>query len=95
MYGDSISSRDAARKIAEQLINKSIFAVDFDHVRFISRSFAHEFITQLEKIDMEIHILNKNKEVDAIMALVQKSRQEGGISKTTSRIEVTDPSFIF
>ncbi|MCK9150479.1 STAS-like domain-containing protein [Methanobacterium alcaliphilum] len=54
--------------------NKKEVEIDFRDVKFISRSFAHEYLKQKQSISPDINELNVPKNVKEMLEIVQRSK---------------------
>jgi hypothetical protein len=70
-----LSMRFVAEEIFEDISHKNVSKVmmDFKNIRFMSRSFAQEYIYRKNKLNIEIIEKNMNKDVEKMFNVVLKS----------------------
>lgn len=71
---ETISSRDAIRKIVDRFINDGkLLVFDFEGVQFISRSAAHELLKQIDNLEAKgytVKIKNRNSDIIKMFDLI-------------------------
>lgn len=76
ILGNKIILRSSISHIAERVDNDTC-CLDFSGVEFISRSFADELYSFIEKGNISLEITNTNEVVKAIMQAVEHTHTQG------------------
>lgn len=77
IFGPTLSTRQAVKVIVDRIpADAKEVVIDFSEISFISRSFAHEFLRLQENSAVPMKTANVCGEVEQIIALVSKSREQ-------------------
>ncbi|MCB9232123.1 MAG: DUF4325 domain-containing protein [Bacteroidia bacterium] len=78
IYGNSVSSRQAARELLPNIpTSADTIEIDFAGVDFISRSFADQFIKEVEEFgESKITVLNASPQISKFFELVKKPKTQ-------------------
>jgi hypothetical protein len=78
IISDYLGLRYSAKQLFDYLkpLPESELTIDFTDVVFISRSFAHEYLTQKEKSKKHINEINVPKEINKMFQVVERFSQK-------------------
>lgn len=97
ILGNNIILRSSITPLKEKISNDTLF-LDFEEVDFISRSFADELYSFIEKNNTLLQIINTNEVIKVIMQAVETTHKKGrkplkehiAISKANNSKELLD-----
>lgn len=72
MLGIRLSATDFFKKLESK--NDSEVEIDFKDVEFISRSFAHEYLKQKQRISKKVYEVNLPRNVKKMLDIVRQSK---------------------
>lgn len=75
ILGPDIRTRSRINAIVRRFEPDAEYVLDFSNVKFISRSFADELVSLLEKSHKVLRIINENREVASLMEIVKSGRE--------------------
>lgn len=73
---DALKNRDAVRSAFRNAFEYNIIWVDFAHIKFLSRTAAHEILTikkSLNEEDIDVSFANLSSQVNEMLDLVENS----------------------
>lgn len=90
MFGSSISTRQAVSDI-EKNVDGTPAILDFSQIDFVSRSFAHEFLRFLKRINVSIEMSGLSPDVEKWINFVKEGR--ASTEDECERDEITESSY--
>ncbi len=74
VIGDDIRTRGRIHELMKYIVPENRYTLDFSDVRFISRSFADELVSFIEKSPVNIECTNMPTEIGMLLEIVRKNR---------------------